>query len=434
MTGQIDSAIQDLNTGQTNISIRAASGPLRFVVTGSVLPTNGNDQAVSLVIMDGMTRLLEAGPTTTMGVQGQSSAGATKKSWKLKLRNLSGTKLSVTYGSWPESSSITLKAYGSFPTDNMALDRSMIREAVSAELWRQIRRAYNDGDNRIAPWYAWSVGADAQRAALLSNALFSTDCTPVELYWTDGSTAPAFLGLYMWRSDNSLNAYLMTDTNEHHFLLQPQHAPPDLWSRPDYLSGIYWEFMSPEARDTRVAPRLIGWFADILAQSASWQDWPSYLNLRSWIDYKIFSEAVGSFDSISNNIILGSWTATATSGLWDVFVYDLDETLGCVWNYNGNADPESIGLITAQSTLWTSFSEYFAKQISARWQALRKADVISVENLISIITHYSASMRPAAVIADQAAWGTNRISSHAYVTSWFERRIQWLDQQWGYES
>ncbi|WP_336946872.1 CotH kinase family protein [Asaia sp. HN010] len=431
MAGQIDSALWALNAGQTSLPIRAAKGPLRFIATGKALPVVGTDQAVSLVIMDGLSRLAEAGPKTTMGVQGQSSAGATKKNWKFKLRNHAGKKLGVTYGSWPESTSITLKAYGSFADGSMALDRSMIREAVAAELWRQIRRNSSDGDNRIAPWYAWSAGAAAQSASLLSEALFSTDSTPVELYWTDGSTDPQFLGLYMWRSNNDPDSYLMTPDHQSHCLLQPQHAPPDLWSRPDYLSGQFWEFMSPDAPDPSVPARLIEWFAAILDGRASWQDWPDYLNLRSWIDYKVFSEAVGSFDSLSNNIILGSWTATASTGLWDVFVYDLDETLGCVWGYNGNADPADIGLITAQSTLWTAFSEHFADRIAARWRELRRAGVLSGANLTAIMTRYAASMRPGAVLADQAAWGTNSISSHAYIATWFEQRVRWLDQQWG---
>ncbi|MBV1835679.1 CotH kinase family protein [Acetobacter estunensis] len=427
----IPSFVSSLLSTETTVPVgRPKSGCLRFVAIGSALPTVGTDEQVTLAILDGNSVLYADQGTglTNMSVQGQTSANATKHNWKFKPKNPAGSKVSIRFGDWPDSTSIDLKAYGTIPNGDTgggtAMDRTMIREAVCLELWRQIRRAYDYPENLIAPESAYEDASTTN----FGNPLFSCDEIPVELYWTtDAATAPTFLGQYMWRSNNSNDTYLMDDSNAAHYLLQPQHGPTDLWSNgsSSYFSK-YWEYSSPSSPNNAVPARLLTWLASCKTTSSNWASYAQYIDLNSWIDYAIFCWAVGSFDSVSNNVMLGSHNATATTGIWSLYAYDLDESLGVYWDTTGQS-PTQEGNPFAQDAVFQSFWTYFAPQIGARWLELRKNSVLTTDNFRKIVSRYLKSMRPAAIAADQSAWGTNSISTIPYLIEWFDGRLTYGD-------
>nr|WP_243430052.1 CotH kinase family protein [Acetobacter sacchari] len=407
--------------------------PDRIVITTTALPAIGDTVDCNFALMRGDAVLYsnDSG-LSTLEIQGQTSADAVKQNWKIKVKNASKDKVALRFGSWDETTSITFKAYGSINSNATAFDRTMTREAICLELWRRIRRAYDPPNNRIAPWYAW-MDADL---SLLSDAQFSCDCRPIAVYMQIGSaTAPTLYGAYMLRSNNTNATYLIDDSNAQHYLLQPQHGPTDLWSNTAHLSDdTVWEFSSPATPDDTVPARLLAWFKAVLAGTDSWANYPSYLRLESWIDYKIFCDVVGSFDSMTNNLMLKSYTGTETSGLWEVDAYDLDESLGCKWNFPYGSDPETTGITTDQDAMWTSFSVYFAGAINARYAYLRANGVLTLETLTEIQKFYSAGFRPADVEYDWTTWGTNLPSNNPYILNWFSRRLAWLDDRWGYSA
>jgi len=425
---EIDNAIWGLRASEVYVPLPF---PDRVVIVASQVPTEASGAiSCNFALMSGDDVLYsnDSGKST-VEIQGQSSKLASKANLKIKVKNAAKNKVSIRFGTWDESTSITFKGYGDIPAFTSAFDRSMVREAISLELWRTIRRAHPAPYNRIGPWYAWSN----KTLSLLTDAQFSCDCRAVSIYFQQaGDTTPQFHGVFMIRSDNTNGTYLIDDGNPKHYLLQPQHGPADLWTNDTYLSTAYWEYSSPDTPDTKAPARLINWIKSVMAGNASWGEYSQYINLQSWIDYKVFCEATGSFDSITNNLMLVSYTASETQGIWSICAYDLDETYGSMSGYIAGCPPEKAGWVTDQDEVWKSFSEYFSGEIAARFADLRSSGVLSVEKLTDILTFYASRFRPADVIRDQQLYGTNQISNYPYILNWYGQRLAWLEQQWAH--
>lgn len=408
--------------------------PLRFVINAPAFPTDqGTDQKCTFAILSGNTVLyLNDSGKCTVGVQGQTSAGASKKNLKIKVKNANGDKVKIKFGDWLENSSITLKAYGSIPGNATYFDRTMIREAASLELWRQIRRNSPRDGGRIGPWTAWDAGDTAKECANFISARFSCDCRASEVYFTtDASQAPSFSGVYILRSDNDLPEYLMDDANPAHYLLQPQHGPWDVWQN---FNSANWEYTSPKTPDDAVPRRLMTYFANVLSGADTWANYYQYISLHSFMDYLIFCDVVGSFDSITNNVMLVSWDASADQGIFHLCTYDTDEVLGSKWGYQGNAGsfPEDTGRACDQNAVFASFAAYFRKEIAARYCSLRNTGVLSNTNFLQILTSYAGWISPANIDADKATFGTNPISNYPFLIDWFDRRLAALDSSPAY--
>ncbi|GBR07479.1 CotH kinase family protein [Gluconobacter frateurii] len=424
----VDKAIWGLRASETFLRLPL---PDRFVIAAPSAPTDSDGVNCTFAILAGDAVLYsnDSGKCT-VGLQGQTSAGASKKNLKIKVKNANKDKVAIQFGAWAESTSITLKAYGSIPGNPTAFDRSMVREAVSLEIWRQIRRDTPSDPGQLTPWYA-RLNATT---TLFQSPLCSCDCWPVNVYLqTPSDPQPVFYGCYMLRSDNSNQTYLIDDQNPSHYLLQPQHGSDAIWTDKGQLNTSVWEFSSPAKPDTSVPGRLIDWFASCLQDPGKWLLYRDYLNLASWLDYIIHIEVVGSFDSTLNNVILKSYTGTQTSGLWEIDSYDLDESLGVKWNEPNGAAPGTTGWASDGATVFKQMRDQFQDQIRARYAYLRRSGTLSGTTFRSVLQNY-ARFRADDLAADWALYGTNPIASYPYLTHWYDGRLAWLDTQWGYSA
>lgn len=126
---QVQLGVNNIAAQWDYVTLPAPSHPWRILIEGD-LPTLTTTPSVSVSVFDGTTPLFSA--SGTWQVQGQSTANADKKNWKLKLRNaVTGNKLSVKIGDWFPMSSVTLKAYGT--------DRTLVRDSMTTDIWRQMR-------------------------------------------------------------------------------------------------------------------------------------------------------------------------------------------------------------------------------------------------------------------------------------------------------
>ncbi|WP_048855247.1 CotH kinase family protein, partial [Gluconobacter thailandicus] len=133
----------------------------------------------------------------------------------------------------------------------------------------------------------------------------------------------------------------------------------------------------------------LDWFASIQNGTGSWADYAQYLGLGSWLDYLIHIEAVGSFDSTTNNCMLKSYTGTQTSGLWEIDSYDLDESLGVKWGAPNGVAPDVTGWASDGANVFQQMRGVFLPQIQARYAYLRRSGVLSSGTLAGLIRRYA---------------------------------------------
>lgn len=164
-------AVQGIDT----IVLNKPNAPWRIVTQGA-WPTDVSDArtatSVTVSVYEGALPLFSA--NANMSIQGQSSATQNKKGYKFKFTNpTTGNKLQIKIGDWFPSSKWDVKGY--------AVDRTLVRDAVSSALWRKIRRTGTFPDNLIAPMGAWQYW-DTVDLETHASALFSTDGFPVEVW------------------------------------------------------------------------------------------------------------------------------------------------------------------------------------------------------------------------------------------------------------
>lgn len=438
MLGQ-NNPISNLNS----ISVNRPS-TLASIVTQGDIPTDVSDNrtatTVSFSLFDGTIPLFSC--SAQMAIQGQSTAYDQRKGYSFKFYNAdTGKKLSVQIGDWLPAKKLDMKAY--------PLDRLYVRDTFCAELWRSIRKS---SDEFICPESLLSSYADINNGSL-GGALFSTDGFIVQ-HIHNGS----FSGLYVLRTTGDSPDYLMDTSNQNHIMIQPNHAG-GIWS--GSFDSTQWSISSPDIDNysdytdiSKTSPdinskcsRVIQWFLDVQSGTQNMrQTYQNYINLQSWIDYMLLCEITGSCDSITNNFQMCSWDGN----IWYICAYDMDETLGVITKGDRPTnDPEKMGLImdylgggAAISNIFRTFYKNFNPEIRASWRRLRDSGVVDANRLNQRILDITSTVPPSLFEDDLDIWPkstsdlnnftTVGTSSIPYITDWLSKRIEWLDEQWGY--
>lgn len=453
-TGVIDNGgLVQLGSNNTSnqwdyITVSKPTTAWRILIEGD-LPTSSTTPSMSVSFFEGTTPLFSA--SGTWQLQGQSSKGALKKNWKLKLRNAdTGNKLLVKIGDWFPLSSLTLKGYGT--------DRTLIRDTLTTKIWRDMRKEPT-GILANSSVFGYFASTDLGEH---TSALFTTDGFPVEV-WQNGS----FLGLYVLRIGVDNTSFVMDTANNQHIQLQPQHAG-NFWTYG--FKSTEWSIYNPtisgydpddQSDISTIAPdintaisRVIDWMCDCVSgKQDARSTYRNYIDLKSFLDYVIICELSGSYDSMQNNFEMGSYDATTTSGIWYVWLYDCDETWGLVAGQGGTTtDPENIGWVMENPNNfgWQSpgffklMHTVFRPEFRARWTELRDKKIIDAQTINNWISNYAALIDPTLMVQDLANWsltgatGSIDVSTNkekesvAYIMDYAVKRIAWIDAQVGY--
>lgn len=434
MTNALSQSAQTVNARRVLVSLPPLTGNERLVTVGTLPTDNVNKIPTSVDWGYFSGDAMLANGTASIVISGQTSAFETKYGYRLTLKSDAGTPMQLKFGSWLATNRLDLKGYGNMNT-GIYRDRLMVRDVTGYRLWRDIRQNRSSPHDRIAPeWVYRNQYGQAGGAPL-----FGCDGMPIE--WWHNET---LMGVWISRQKNSTDSYLMDKHNPCHYLVQANHGVSGLWTTPNDTSD--WDFSnSPvikgynEGDNITGTPvfqpfaRLLQYTANVVSGSDTFANAWQYLNVESWIDYLVFCEAVGSYDAWHNNLYLGAWDATATSGIWHVFAYDMDQILGIVadWLDMDQSAPDRIGFMSDSDNFWQVFRAYYAGDIKKRYAALR-ASTLTPGHVSSIIRNILDPMSPVALQAEMTNWGSNPVSNYAYIMHWFEGRLAWLDAQWGY--
>jgi len=439
-----DNPISSLNTINC-----AAPKTNAILVTEGDLPTDTSSTRtptiVSLSLFDGTIPLFSC--SAEMAVQGQSTANFLRKGYKFKFYNSdTQKKLSVQIGDWLPATKLDLKSY--------PLDRTYTRDTFCAWLWRSIRKSNSYPDGFIC---SESVMIDNQATnnGVQGGSLFSTDGFIVS-HIHNG----AFSGLYVLRTTGDNPDYLMDTANRNNIMIQPNHAG-SIWS--SAFNSTQWEVSSPDisgytkyddisstASDVNAkCSRIIQWFLDVQSGNTDMRSTAyQYINLSSWIDYILLCEITGSCDSITNNFQMCTWDGS----VWYICAYDMDETIGVITNGDRPTNnPEQMGLImnylgggAAESNIFRLFYQYYKPEIRAAWKKIRENNLVSTGKFKSKIESLLENIPPSVFADDLQVWPkstpdlsgftTVGTSSMPYMILWLNKRIAWLDEQWGYSA
>ncbi|MBS1026065.1 CotH kinase family protein [Gluconobacter cerinus] len=422
MAQNLDAPVWQFRSDRKVVYLPDPGTAFSVLITGSIPQGSSEETVVSVSVMFGDSVMMQC--AASIKWQGQSSLGANKKSYKLAWQDDDGNDVDVKFGSWLPAGKVDLKGFGSMSAIGN-FDRTMARDVISAQIWRNIRSAYSWPNNRIAPLSAW-YAAESDMSGPPVGALFSTDGKPCDVYLNG-----VFAGVFVWRTAAPVSDYVMSKSNPDHILVQPQHGPGDLWSNWSGTNSS-WEFDSPKKPDTTSLKSLITYFGGLLDGSTSWGDFRKFTDFNSWIDYTLFCALVASFDSQTNNLYLASWDGGKH---YHVCAYDLDETIGIVWGgKSATCEPEDLAIPATQNSFWNAFYQNFGPEIRARYAVLRYRNVISQEAFVGLLDGFFKRIDPNSLKADSKLWGTNDQSSYAYMADWMSRRIAWLDAQWGYSA
>lgn len=422
------------NTSENWEYLVCSNIPLRILIS-SDLPVDKDGLPMDCSFYNGDIPLFSA--KGSWGTQGQSSLAALKKNWKLKLKNRkTDNKLKIKFEKWLPMSSITLKGYGT--------DRTLLRDSLSTELWRQIYCTHYDG--LLAPNAMYNYFTDKNYSSLTS-ATFSTEGFPIEIYRNDN-----FMGIYVIRCDNSAISYLIDKDNPKHLLMGVGHDQ-DFWTSGEYHQGNWESFASPIENHTAQMTSFLRWAADCVAGKVDIKStYKDYINLESWIDYIILIESVVNYDSITNNFTLASYD----SKIIYIYPYDFDQSFGIspILNNVGFKDQSKIGWVMRKNSgainadqdiaFFETLSKAFHAKIRERYYFLRNNNILSEENLSKMIKKQVDRIDPELMSKDRDLYSINGATglgtgtvisnngikwSFVYVREFFSYRLKWLDQQ-----
>lgn len=412
--------------------------PLRILISGD-LPVDKDGVAMNCSFFSGTTPIFSA--TGTWGIQGSSSVSSLKKNWKLKLRNPNtGKKLQIKFADWFPMSSITLKGYGT--------DRTLLRDSLSTQLWRQMYSLRYDGLLACGDRYDYFK---FKNYSSMTSALFSTAGFPVELYQND-----AFLGMYVIRCDNNNDNFLMDGSNPAHIQMQP-NAAWHLWESPNFNIAD-WEVYCPDTiadSTMNAGQKFMQWAYGCINGSIDMRStYKNYIDLNSYLDYIILCESVVSFDSMTNNFNMATWNGTDTNPIWFIYPYDFDQSFGIAYGLGSIAatDPSKIGWVmrtegnvaNQSADFFETIAKTFWGELRERYYYLRSLNILDGKNLARTIKEQVNLMNPSSMQQDLLLWNAdgptgagsgNFLSdngkkwSFVFIKEYFEARLTWLDKQ-----
>ncbi|MCU4419885.1 CotH kinase family protein [Acinetobacter lwoffii] len=321
--------------------------------------------------------------------QGQSSAGSQNRQQNINLEFYNAD--------W--SDNIKIKFGDNIPLDQVVLksffwtDRSHTREAVSTDLWHNMRTVNSLYKSALPN----NVYADPAIGYSRYNARCTTFSYPVTAFLGQG-----FHGSYTMRSKKDRTQFGMLKANKNHILMQlDRQLRPVVWadmqltnmdmrnpSMKGYVSGAATLPAGYESVET-ATNTLLAWCRNAIAlNSTTVESYASIFDKNSVIDYGIFSMVARHWDGSLNNFFFGSWNGGQK---WYVYLYDADQTWG---GYSNGLTPQTAynNVLHEYGGLWSKMysNPVVFEDIKKRYSELRNKGVINFDWVVNRFKAYDA--------------------------------------------
>lgn len=370
--------------------------------------------------------------------QGQSSLLNPKKNYTFDVLNADGDSLKLKIGDMIATDSFHLKGFQK--------DVSLTRDYLTSRMWYNIRKAGAFPDNRIDNLPLDTSLTATDKSYFQEDAKFYADGFPVEIQYNG-----AFLGIYVFRLKKSRENYKLDNTKKAHVFLEYDYTiagGPYVLLKWQTFDPIQYELKSPKITgyvpgatitDTDVMNSINGLWAWTTAvyNNSGYVAHENKVVLSAWIDYLIAVELAAHWDGLNQNILL----MTHDGVKWSPYIYDTDHTWGIeitlkrdaktafVLDYDARGDGEN-------KTFWINFRTIYLTQIKTRYTELRKAGVISIQNIEKNALEFSRPIGYEHYKKEFAKWGYGlNPASHGklhlrHILTFANSSINYMDSQW----
>lgn len=367
-----------------------------------------------------------SGTLTGIKVQGASSAGLAKKNYTLHLDR----KIELIPG-YGKQNKYVIKA-------DMT-DFSHVRNVGCAKLWGEVRKTRIKADDAIkvndTDYLTDNVGnhitGEADPQLSIGGNYGAVDGFPIALYIND-----KYWGLYTFNVPK--DAWMAKMTNKwSHAIVSATWTALDKTVR---LDGTDMDIEFCGTKDTTWVFRSINALIDTLkANYTSATDFDNAVNgsldIKSAIDYYVYSAAIGNTDGVLRNYLLQTWD----SKKWYIAAYDLDMTFGRTpdlpdWVspvYNGDNNRRGGTTLTNLAEgnwLFHQLWKFHKEDIITRYKEL-VAGPLSSGAVSTLLTNFAAPIPDALLAQEDKTWpqtrlsGTNNLSQ---IRWWYMEHINFL--------
>ncbi|OOY20899.1 hypothetical protein BMI86_10365 [Thioclava sp. DLFJ5-1] len=368
----------DANTTLTKGKRRYIANPegLEFHLIQGFLP---NVAAESLGGFEGIMQIRQSGATIgtyrcKLEMQGQAAVdkATIKRNIDLKLYDRGGDRVHFKIGDWKITKKLVLKGYDR--------DMTKVRDTVSNELWRMIRRSYDYPNNLIWPASLLDQYPTWPAVQSQTDAVMGTQGVPALL-----DVGGFSMGTYILRTKKDPPNYAMQEGNTNHILIENDWKLGNGFISWDSFNWGQWEVRAPDidgyepgmtVTDGDVSvkvERFFNWIADCINGvqdfATTYQD---YLHVDSFIDTVLFMEFVGDLDGRHNNRLFATHDGTH----WTATVYDLDRTFQT--GISGSA--------TSGFGIWGLVLANLRDECNARYAELRNNGIFSLKTIFDLAT------------------------------------------------
>lgn len=407
---------------------------LQINTLGRTLPASKEDGALPV------TLTLTAGGVTldTYGkikVQGTSTSRWPKKNWKLSF-----------YADAGRSQKLRLKIGDSIASDEWIskaewLDPTLLRNALSYRLWEaMVKSRKNFPQNEVD--LAWAGCRNMYEGVQTGSAQGFPKVHPILV-----KINSEYYGICILLLGHDPGNFNINKDN-------PKHIYMEFDARGGYTSIKTWDKFSaagigqwingyhPQNEEFSVEQRAA---VDALgglingSQDDFVKNFDRYLDKTNMIDMLLFIEAIYDWDAVSQDIEMVTYDLEK----WYMLPWDKDTTFGIYWDGSGVIDnSESKLVIEYQSENptqkpWYRTYHAFTTEVEARYAQLRDEDIFCAHALYILAGDIIKNIPKEMWEAERARWeGDKRPSldetSVFQVISWFEKRLETLDEQFNY--
>ncbi|WP_411898596.1 CotH kinase family protein [Elizabethkingia bruuniana] len=370
---------------------------------------------------------------TTLAIQGNYTAGLSKKGYSIDLFNDEGKDVTLKIGDRPALKGFHLKSYYT--------DFTQTRDVGAGKLWQTFIKSNN------YPYNHFKGVNPVKKANTLDFEQFSTEAqyaligVPCEV-----RMAGRFEGLYTWRTKKTDPVYAINSKKPTCISLESQGDPTGVV--PVALGGYAYssfeevikayEIRSPKTKNiTQVTKdktmRFFNWCRQVFENGAMTDQQvrdthKDYIILPHWIDWIIIAEFLIHWDSIHNNASYISYDGDHFSpGL-----IDCDHTLD-----NAGTHDQLVTQLMIKEDIFLRLRNVFLPEIKARYAQLRRSGILSDIAIQNIYGGISKNIPWEVYVRDFKRWNRPEwywwnqfLPSMDMLYSTASRRLKFLDSQW----